>query len=127
MSSNYFKEVKKLLTAAGCVSVRQGKGDHEIWFSPITNRHFPVDAFHPNSLTLPELPPSVAIEVPELHNSCDRTVGIGRRYLAVVLANELDRPEETSLRTLSRVDGRPERLNDSAEFQGQAHHDHVGR
>ena len=22
---------------------RQGKGDHEIWYSPITNRYFPVD------------------------------------------------------------------------------------
>jgi len=24
--------------------VRQGKGDHEIWFSPITNLHGTVDA-----------------------------------------------------------------------------------
>jgi hypothetical protein len=24
--------------------VRQGKGDHEIWFSPITNLHITVDA-----------------------------------------------------------------------------------
>jgi hypothetical protein len=22
---------------------RQGKGDHEIWYSPTTNRYFPVD------------------------------------------------------------------------------------
>jgi hypothetical protein len=24
--------------------VRKGKGDHEIWRSPITNRNFPVDS-----------------------------------------------------------------------------------
>jgi len=23
--------------------VRQGRGDHEIWFSPISGKHFPVD------------------------------------------------------------------------------------
>jgi len=26
-----------------CYHVRAGKGDHEIWHSPITNRHFTVD------------------------------------------------------------------------------------
>jgi hypothetical protein len=24
--------------------VRPGKGDHEIWFSPLSKRHFPVDS-----------------------------------------------------------------------------------
>ncbi|WP_416406958.1 type II toxin-antitoxin system HicA family toxin [Agrobacterium rosae] len=32
-----------LLTEAGCYFVRPGKGDHEIWFSPLTNRHFTTD------------------------------------------------------------------------------------
>lgn len=27
----------------GCHFERQGKGDHEIWFSPITHRRFVVD------------------------------------------------------------------------------------
>jgi hypothetical protein len=40
---NYTPAVKKLLRDAGCAVVRPGKGDHEIWQSPITNRHFPVD------------------------------------------------------------------------------------
>jgi hypothetical protein len=31
-------ELKALLRNAGCTFVRQGKGDHEIWFSPITMR-----------------------------------------------------------------------------------------
>ncbi len=43
MGSNYTKEVKKFLNTAGCSFLRQGKGDHEIWFSPISNKHFPVD------------------------------------------------------------------------------------
>ena len=31
------------MKANGCTFVRQGKGDHEIWYSPITNRNFTVD------------------------------------------------------------------------------------
>jgi hypothetical protein len=27
----------------GCRFDRQGKGDHEIWYSPISNHYFPVD------------------------------------------------------------------------------------
>jgi len=37
-------ELKKVLTAAGCRFVRSGKGDHDIWFSPITKLNFVVDA-----------------------------------------------------------------------------------
>ena len=36
-------EVKDMLRAHGCEFYRHGKGDHEIWHSPITNRRFPVD------------------------------------------------------------------------------------
>jgi hypothetical protein len=28
--------------AAGCTLVRQGKGSHEVWYSPITKPNFPV-------------------------------------------------------------------------------------
>ena len=38
------RRLKKLLRDAGCRFVRQGKGDHEIWHSPISGLHFPVDA-----------------------------------------------------------------------------------
>jgi predicted RNA binding protein YcfA (HicA-like mRNA interferase family) len=31
-----------MLREAGCEFVRQGKGSHEIWFSPLTRRHFPL-------------------------------------------------------------------------------------
>ena len=40
---NYTPAVKKLLREAGCSVVRSGKGDHEIWQSPMTTRHFPID------------------------------------------------------------------------------------
>ena len=36
-------ELKRLLLAAGCLFVRSGKGDHEIWRSPIRQVHFVVD------------------------------------------------------------------------------------
>jgi HicA toxin of bacterial toxin-antitoxin, len=35
--------VKEILRDFGCRFDRNGKGDHEIWFSPINNRKFPVD------------------------------------------------------------------------------------
>lgn len=41
--AGYGKDVKKLLLEAGCSFYRQGKGDHEIWYSPITKRHVTVD------------------------------------------------------------------------------------
>lgn len=36
--------LKKILLEAGCSFERQGKGDHEIWYSPITERRFVVDS-----------------------------------------------------------------------------------
>ena len=41
--ADYSPEVKKILRENGCRFDRAGKGDDEIWFSPITNRKFPVD------------------------------------------------------------------------------------
>ena len=34
--------LRELLRAAGCTLVRQGRGSHEIWHSPITRRNFAV-------------------------------------------------------------------------------------
>jgi len=42
MGSNIYPEIVRLLTAAGCVFVRNGKGSHEIWHRPITKRNFTV-------------------------------------------------------------------------------------
>jgi predicted RNA binding protein YcfA (HicA-like mRNA interferase family) len=42
MAPQFDKELRKLLKASGCTMVRQGKGSHEIWQSPITRTNFPV-------------------------------------------------------------------------------------
>lgn len=39
----YERQVREYLRASGCYLVRQGKGDHEIWHSPITKRNITVD------------------------------------------------------------------------------------
>jgi len=39
----YEKAVRKVLQDNGCYFVRRGKGDHDIWYSPLTGQHFPVD------------------------------------------------------------------------------------
>jgi hypothetical protein len=41
---SFEKEVRKILAEYDCAFHRQGKGDHEIWFSPISKRYFTVDA-----------------------------------------------------------------------------------
>lgn len=41
--AEYEKAVRDILRANQCVFVRHGKGDHDIWFSPITGRHITVD------------------------------------------------------------------------------------
>ena len=41
--ADFTRQVKKLLSANGCYFVRFGKGDHEIWYSPILNKPFTVD------------------------------------------------------------------------------------
>ncbi|NEO86308.1 MAG: type II toxin-antitoxin system HicA family toxin [Spirulina sp. SIO3F2] len=43
MAKSFTPKLKRLLSQAGCVFKRQGKGDHEIWFSPITQCNFVVD------------------------------------------------------------------------------------
>lgn len=37
------REIKRILLDHGCRFVRQGKGDHEICFSPITGLTFTLD------------------------------------------------------------------------------------
>lgn len=41
--ADFTRELKKLLNDAGCYFERQGRGDHEIWYSPITDKRFVVD------------------------------------------------------------------------------------
>lgn len=42
--AEYEKKVRKILTQNNCSLFRRGKGDHDIWFSPISNRHVTVDS-----------------------------------------------------------------------------------
>ena len=42
--NNFTPALKRLLREAGCFVVRSGKGDHEIWESPISGKRFPVDS-----------------------------------------------------------------------------------
>ena len=43
MGSSFTPQLKKILLSHDCLFERQGRGDHEIWFSPITQRRFVVD------------------------------------------------------------------------------------
>ena len=40
--ANYTKQVLKILSDNKCHFVRRGKGSHNVWYSPILNRHFTV-------------------------------------------------------------------------------------
>ena len=42
--SDYTAAVIEKLKQNGCSFVRHGKGDHNIWYSSITNRNFTVDS-----------------------------------------------------------------------------------
>ena len=42
--AEYEKKVRDILRDNGCHFVRHGKGDHDIWYSPLTNTHVTVDS-----------------------------------------------------------------------------------
>ena len=48
MARGYAKQVKAILAEHGCTLVRQGKGDHEVWQSPINDARFVVDGLIPS-------------------------------------------------------------------------------
>ena len=41
--AEYEKKIRNMLLQYNCYFVRHGKGDHDIWYSPITKRHITVD------------------------------------------------------------------------------------
>ena len=41
--AEYEKKVREILKQYGCHFVRHGKGDHDIWYSPITDTNVAVD------------------------------------------------------------------------------------
>ena len=48
MATGFTRQVKSILSANGCTLVRHGKGDHEIWQSPINEARFVVDGKIPS-------------------------------------------------------------------------------
>jgi predicted RNA binding protein YcfA (HicA-like mRNA interferase family) len=42
--ADLYRRVSRRLRDAGCEMKRQGKGSHEVWYSPITQRTFSVPA-----------------------------------------------------------------------------------
>jgi predicted RNA binding protein YcfA (HicA-like mRNA interferase family) len=51
MAPQFDRALRELLRAAGCTLVRQGRGSHEIWPSPITERNFAVPVGIPSRHT----------------------------------------------------------------------------
>ena len=43
MVRGFYVQLVEALKQSGCTFKRPGKGDHEIWYSPVTNRTFSVD------------------------------------------------------------------------------------
>ncbi len=41
--AEYEKKVRKILKLHGCTFVRHGKGDHDIWYSPITGINYGIN------------------------------------------------------------------------------------
>ena len=41
--AEYEKKVRKILLVQGCYFVRRGKGDYDIWYSPIIKSNITVD------------------------------------------------------------------------------------
>jgi HicA toxin of bacterial toxin-antitoxin, len=42
--NDFTPRLKEILRENGCEFRRHGKGDHDVWWSPITERSFTVDA-----------------------------------------------------------------------------------
>jgi len=42
MGATYDRELRRRLQDAGCHLVRFGRGSHEVWYSPISERQFAV-------------------------------------------------------------------------------------
>lgn len=53
--AEYEKIVREELKKNGCYFVRHGKGDHDIWYSPITNTNVTVDGKIKSRFTADEI------------------------------------------------------------------------
>ncbi|QBX66582.1 MULTISPECIES: type II toxin-antitoxin system HicA family toxin [Serratia] len=51
MGRGFYTTIVQILVKNKCKFVRQGKGSHEIWFSPHNGKHFPVSVTVVSKLT----------------------------------------------------------------------------
>jgi hypothetical protein len=49
--AEYEKKVRAKLSENGCTFQRHGKGDHDVWYSPITRKNITVDGKIPSRHT----------------------------------------------------------------------------
>jgi hypothetical protein len=63
--ADYTKDVIRIIKEYGCVFVRHGNGDHDRWYSPITNKNFTVDG---------------SIKKRHTANETLKEAGIGKRF-----------------------------------------------
>jgi len=40
--ANFYRDLAAILRENNCMLVREGKGSHEIWFSPVSKQNFTV-------------------------------------------------------------------------------------
>ena len=50
--ADFERKVREILKEYGCSFVRHGKGDHDIWHSPITGKRFPIPRHNAKEVTL---------------------------------------------------------------------------
>ena len=62
MGAKYGRELIKVLKNNGCSYVRQGKGDHEVWYSPKTGRTVSVDVGTRNKYTANDILKNAGID-----------------------------------------------------------------
>ena len=60
--AEYEKKVREILKQNGCYFERHGKGDHDIWYSPVTDRHVAVDGKIKSRFTANEILKQCGIE-----------------------------------------------------------------
>ena len=63
--ADYSRDVIRLLRQYECTFVRHGKGDHDRWYSPITNKNITVDG---------------AIKDRDLANAVLKQAGINQKF-----------------------------------------------
>jgi len=65
VGTGFYRPLRAILLAHGCTMLRQGKGSHEVWLSPMTGQQFPL---------------AVTITSRHLANAILKQAGINHRF-----------------------------------------------